>query len=240
VFRDAGGAAAAPQGETQQITGYTTATGLFTSNAFTVPIAVGDDVIIMSGRIAAIPDILATVNHADYGNAKLVRSTTPANTLDVTAGGCAGIDWGNLENEAASVALTNTVISAVGGAVGSVTGAVGSVTGNVGGNVVGSVASVVAAVTTDADSRTASKADVSGLATPAQVNAQMLDVLSVDTLVANQTIVESLRRIGALTSGKVTGAGTGTETFKDYAESASTIVITVDASGNRSAITYNS
>ena len=50
---------------------------------------------------------------------------------------------------------------------------------------------------------------------------------------------EALRRIGAITSGIISGAGTGTETFKDFAESASTIVITVDGSGNRSAITYN-
>ena len=59
------------------------------------------------------------------------------------------------------------------------------------------------------------------------------------TPVAGVTVVESLRRIGAITSGIVSGAGTGTETFEDYAESASTIVITVDGSGNRSAITYN-
>lgn len=32
---------------------------------------------------ADVPAILAIVNHADYGNAKLVRSTTPANTLSV-------------------------------------------------------------------------------------------------------------------------------------------------------------
>jgi hypothetical protein len=57
-FRDAGGAAAAPQGEQQQITGYTSATGLFTTNAFTVPIAVGDDMVMLSGRIASVPDIL--------------------------------------------------------------------------------------------------------------------------------------------------------------------------------------
>jgi hypothetical protein len=82
-------------------------------------------------------------------------------------------------------------------------------------------------------------ADVSGLATPEDVNAQVVDVVNVDALVAGQSMAEALRRIGALTSGKVTGAGTGTETFKDYAESASTIVVTVDASGNRSAITYN-
>lgn len=62
VFRDAGGAGAAPQGEQKQITGYTSATGLFTTEAFTAPVAVGDNVIVMSGRIATIPDILTAVN----------------------------------------------------------------------------------------------------------------------------------------------------------------------------------
>ena len=75
--------------------------------------------------------------------------------------------------------------------------------------------------------------------TAAQANAEVVDVVGTDTLVAGVTIKEALRRIGAITSGIVSGAGTGSETFKDYAGSASTIVITVDSSGNRSAITYN-
>jgi hypothetical protein len=57
------------------------------------------------------------------------------------------------------------VVGAVGsvtGAVGSVTGAVGSVTGNVSGNVTGSVGSLAAQAKTD-------------------VNAEVLDVLTVDT-----------------------------------------------------------
>jgi hypothetical protein len=58
VFRDAGGAGAAPQGEQKEITAYTSATGLFTTNAFSVPVAVGDNIVVMSGRIAAVPDIL--------------------------------------------------------------------------------------------------------------------------------------------------------------------------------------
>lgn len=66
-----------------------------------------------------------------------------------------------------------------------------------------------------------------------------LSAISTDTIVAGVTIAEALRRQGAMLSGKVINAGTGTETFKDYAESAATIVITVDSSGNRSAITYN-
>ena len=42
-----------------------------------------------------IDDIKAIVGHADYGNAKLVRSTTPANALDINENGNAGIDLDN-------------------------------------------------------------------------------------------------------------------------------------------------
>jgi hypothetical protein len=62
VFKDAGGAGAAPQGEAREVLSYTSATGLFTTNAFTVPVAVGDDIIVMSYRIAATADIKAVVD----------------------------------------------------------------------------------------------------------------------------------------------------------------------------------
>lgn len=39
------------------------------------------------GGTAQTGDAYAVVAHTDYGNAKLVRSTTPANTLDIAAGG---------------------------------------------------------------------------------------------------------------------------------------------------------
>ena len=61
--------------------------------------------------------------------------TTAGRTLDVTATGAAGIDWGNVENPTTAVNLSATnidvdqVVASVSGAVGSVTGAVGSVTG---------------------------------------------------------------------------------------------------------------
>jgi hypothetical protein len=62
VFRDAGGVAAAPQGEQEKVTGYTSATGLFTTDAFTANIEVGDDIVIMSNKIASIEDIIADTN----------------------------------------------------------------------------------------------------------------------------------------------------------------------------------
>lgn len=55
-------------------------------------------------------DSYAIINHASYGNSKLVRATTPANTLDIEAGGGAGIDWGNIANKTTVNDLTQTDI----------------------------------------------------------------------------------------------------------------------------------
>ncbi len=54
VFRDAGGGGAAPQGEAQAITNYATATGNFTAGAFTVPVAVGDEILIIHPYLARL------------------------------------------------------------------------------------------------------------------------------------------------------------------------------------------
>ncbi len=54
VFRDGGGGGAAPQGEIQPITNYADATGNFTANAFSVPVAVGDEVVILHPSLARI------------------------------------------------------------------------------------------------------------------------------------------------------------------------------------------
>jgi hypothetical protein len=61
VFRDAGAAAAAPQGETQSITAYVSASGKFTTSAFTASVEVGDTVIIMHPRLAELASILSKV-----------------------------------------------------------------------------------------------------------------------------------------------------------------------------------
>lgn len=53
VLRDAGGAGAAPQGELQPLTAYTTATGVFTSTAFTAAVGVGDEILIIHSALAA-------------------------------------------------------------------------------------------------------------------------------------------------------------------------------------------
>jgi len=47
VFRDAGGAGAAPQGELRPVTAYVSATGIFTHAAFTAALVAGDEVLII-------------------------------------------------------------------------------------------------------------------------------------------------------------------------------------------------
>ena len=58
-------------------------------------------------------DAYAVVNHADHGNAKLVRSTTPANTLDVAATGEAGLDFNNINAATGATTLTNITVPIV-------------------------------------------------------------------------------------------------------------------------------
>jgi len=72
---------------------------------------------------------------------RAVKATVDNRTLDITATGAAGLDWGNVENPTTAVNLSATNID-TDQVVASVAGAVGSVTGNVGGNVTGSVGSV--------------------------------------------------------------------------------------------------
>jgi hypothetical protein len=64
-----------------------------------------------TGNTPQTGDSYAVVNSATFGNAKLVRSTTPANTLDVSATGEAGIDWANVGSPTTSLNLSGTTIS---------------------------------------------------------------------------------------------------------------------------------
>ena len=57
VFRDAGGLSAAPQGEFKKVTAYVTATGAFTTEAFTAAVAAGDDIIIINPRLSDLASI---------------------------------------------------------------------------------------------------------------------------------------------------------------------------------------
>jgi hypothetical protein len=69
-----------------------------------------------------------------------LKPTTPDRSLDVSAGGAAGVDLANVENQGSVLNLTSTTIATAGNVTGSVAG---SVSGDVAGKVLGGGASVI-------------------------------------------------------------------------------------------------
>jgi hypothetical protein len=53
------------------------------------------------------------------------------------------------------------------------------------------------------------------------------------TVETGATVVESLRLHNAVLGAKISGAGTGIETFRDLADTKDRLISTVDANGNR-------
>jgi hypothetical protein len=147
-----------------------------------------------------------------------------------------------LGNQTANI--TGNLSGSVGSVTGAVTGAVGSVTGNVGGNVTGSVGSVAtggivstsfAAGAINAAAIAADAIGASELATDAvtEIANAVLAAGSID----GYSLENALRLCLAALGGKVSGAGTTTITFRNASDTANRIVATVDADGNRSAVT---
>lgn len=64
----------------------------------------------LTGHTVQTGDSYPVVSHADHGNAKLVRSTTPANALDVSATGEAGLDFANIKDATGAHTLTNITV----------------------------------------------------------------------------------------------------------------------------------
>ena len=83
---------------------YTIVVSSITVDAATVSFVAG------SFSIERTGGALALLKDASFGLDQLVRSTTPANTLDIEAGGTAGIDWANIANKTTAVDLSGTDI----------------------------------------------------------------------------------------------------------------------------------
>lgn len=149
--------------------------------------------VLTAGTVDGVSVVGYVVAHFSLESRSAVMPTTAGRTLDVSAGGEAGVDWANVGSPTTAVNLSGTNID-TDQVVASVTGAVGSVTGNVGGNVTGSVGSVAAggitAASFAANAITAAKLDPdvttelqSGLATTAHVQEVEDKVDTVDTVV---------------------------------------------------------
>jgi hypothetical protein len=88
------------------------------------------DLVLTAGTVGGTSVVGMVVGSFSIEARSAVMPTVVGRTLDVSAGGEAGVDWANVGSPTTTTALTNTSIASVSGAVGSVTGAVGSVTGD--------------------------------------------------------------------------------------------------------------
>ena len=69
---------------------------------------------------------------------------------------------------------------------------------------------------------------------------EVVDELMAEVVETGMSFKAAMRFIAAVLAGKISGAGTNTETFRNpVADSKSRIVATVDESGNRTAIIYD-
>lgn len=204
------------------ITDYAAATGLFTwAPAFTAALQAGDTfslVPVSSGL--AVGDRTGSLSGS-------VGSVT----------GAVGSVTGNVGGN-----VTGSVGSVVGNVGGNVAGSVGSVTGNVGGNLVGDVqgnvdgsVGSVAAGGINATSFAAGAIDAAALATDAVL--EIADGVADEAYDGAVTLRESIRLANAANGAKLSGAATTTVSIRDLADTKNRVVATVDADGNRTAVT---
>jgi len=87
---------------------------------------------------------------------------------------------------------------------------------------------VVASIATDAITAAALKADAV---------TEIADAILDEAVVGSYTLRQLLKVMAAALAGKATGGGTTTVTFRGVDDTSDVIVATVDANGNRSAVT---
>lgn len=141
------------------------------------------------------------LSHADYGNAKLVRSTTPANALDVSATGEAGLDFANIKDATGAHTLTNITVPAV-------TDVTADVKGNVDGTVAGVTPEAAGVVPTAAENvnewETQSQADPTGF------HVNVLEIEGADpTDTIRDSVVDDATRIDASELNTLSGHDPG-------------------------------
>lgn len=141
---------------------------------------------------------------------------------------------------AVTTALTANITGNLSGSVGSVTGAVGSVTGAVGsvtgsvGSVTGAVGSVAAGGITAASIAT-NAIDADALATDAVT--EITNGVWAKVIEGAVTATEMVRGFASVLLSKASGLETTSATYRDIGDTKDRVTATVDASGNRTAIT---
>lgn len=183
-------------------------------------------------------DVVDLKTQIGVAGAGLTAIDLPNQTMDIT-GNITGNLSGSVGSVTGAVGSVTGAVGSVTGAVGSVTGAVGSVTGNVGGSVASVATGGIAAV-----SFAAGAIDAAAIAANAigasEVNADVIDEIW-DELIGDSTVTarQAMKAFMASLAGKLSGAATTTVLIRNVADDVNRITATVDADGNRSAVTLS-
>ena len=188
-------------------------------------ISSSQSVLLTSGTGAGQLNVTSGVVKADVSayssGMSPLQPTIAGRTLDVTATGAAGIDWGNIENPTTTVGLSGTTVGA--------TTAAGDSSG-----VTTLLTRVPSALTI-----TGGSVNVNSLGTTAksEVNAEVLDVLTVDTFAepgsvpsATATLKDKIGWMQALARNKITQTST-TQTLRNDGDSGNISQSTVGDDG---------
>ena len=172
--------------------------------------------------------------------------TTAGRTLDVTATGAAGIDWGNVENQSTAVNLSATNID-TDQVVATVTNGVTVTTNNdktgyslSSGGVQAVWDALTSALTTSGSigKLLADNIDATVSSRSTLTAAQVWDLTS--GIETSLTPRQAMRLMASALAGVLSGAATTTVTIKNaVANDTNRIVATVDADGNRTSLVYN-
>lgn len=180
--------------------------------------AAGNDftVILTAGTADGVSVAGGIVGSFSLANRSPLRPTVAGRTLDVSATGEAGLDWANVGSPTTVVGLSGTTVKTAT-------------------DVETRVAELQARLPADPASASGSFTLTSGERTT--LAGAILDLANgVET---GRTLRQALRLILAALAGKLSGAATATITIRDSNDGKNRIVATVDADGNRTAVTYD-
>lgn len=210
--------------------------------------------------------IIASVGEYQSGLAPL-QPTTASRTLDVTATGAAGIDWGNVENQGTVVNLSETSISSVStGVAGPTSGQIatqvwatvvsGNTTAGSFGERVDRVPNVAAGASgglplvdasgavklsngTGANQILLSSGQVTAISGVAPTSGEVATQVWATIIEGSFTAIASMKLQNAALAGKVSGQQNLAPIFRDLSDTVDRITATTTLSGNRTAITYS-
>lgn len=169
------------------------------------------DVVITTGTVDSVSAVGTVVGRFTLRKTAALKPTTARRTLDVSAGGEAGIDWANVGSPTTTLNLSGTTIKTS-----------------------TDIATDTAAIKAKTDNLPASPAATGAAMT---LTAGAVDAIHDEVVEGSTSMREMLRGFAAVLMGKAAGLATTTATYRDIGDTKARITATVDADGNRTSVT---